>query len=981
MDSKTNYPPNRKMPDQQPLLPGMEPEEEKTTPRPTEVVRPPVAERSETPHINTRATPVPDDLTGRKVYVVDSHSLIHQVFHALPEMSDPLGRPVSAVFGFARDVMEIVEKDRPDYLFCAFDLRGKTFRHELYEPYKAKRTETSPDLIPQFPEIHRFLATVGIQAVGCEGYEADDILATIARLVDQRGGECRLITTDKDCRQLITDRVHLYNMRKKAKYDAASLEEDWGVRPEQVVDFQALVGDSVDNVPGVPLIGPKIAQELIQKWGTLEAVLDHAEDISGKKRKQNLMEGREMALMSRRLVQLDVETPVMLDWDAARVEHVNFQAARPLFMEYGFRNLLKKLDENPLAAGLTPAFSSTAPSVGASPAVKETAIACVPIDIAQVARLVDTPEKFQEFLAELKDQKSFSLDTETTHLWPRWAKLVGMSFCWSDTAAYYLPVQSPEEQDHLDKKEVLEALRPVLENPNIEKIGQNLKYDLLVLRGEGVQLRGIGFDTMIADYLCEAGNRRHSLDELALRYLNHETIKIKDLVEKKSELRMEEVDTAKICDYAAEDALIPWLLRPLLDKTLQQENLEKLFHEVELPLVETLADLEWNGICVDRDRLKTLSVRYQKRIEELEEEIYALAGRPFNIASPKQLQVILFEELDLPVVKRTKTGPSTDMDVLTELSDQHPLPKKIVEYRHYAKLKSTYVDALPEMIHPVTGRIHTSFNQVVTATGRLSSSDPNLQNIPVRDKESREIRSAFIPSDGGKVLLAADYSQIELRVLAHYSGDESLCAAFENGEDIHARVASQVNGVPLDQVTSEMRRQAKTVNFGIIYGQSAFGLSKELGISREDASAFISAYFSQFTKVDIFFQQVLDGCRQKGYVETILGRRRYIAGVRENPPRQTNLAERMAVNTVIQGSAADLIKLAMNSVRKELENRQFPAEILLQIHDELVFEVSTKHQDALAQMVVDKMSQAYPLRVPLVVSVKAGNNWGDLEMV
>ena len=981
------------MPDQQPLLPGMEPEEEKKNEnvaaqqqelRPTEqelhaTLDKPVAEASETPHINTQSTPAPESLAGQKVFVVDSHSLIHQVFHALPEMSDPLGRPVSAVFGFARDVMEIVEKEQPDYLFCAFDLRGKTFRHKLFEEYKAKRAETSPDLIPQFPEIHRLLATIGIQAVGCEGYEADDILATIARLVDQRGGECRLITTDKDCRQLITDRVHLFNMRKKAKYDAVALQADWGIQPGQVVDFQALVGDSVDNVPGVQLIGPKIARELIEKWGTLEEVLDHAEEVSGKKRKQNLMEGREVAMLSRQLVELNAETPVALDWDAARVEHINFQAARPLFKEYGFRNLLKKLDEQAEATGINTTLFSGAPQLGEA---SVEVVKSEPIDISKVSSLVDTPEKFEAFLTKLKQQKSFSYDSETTHLWPRWAEMVGMSFCWSDSEAYYLPVQAPEGQDRLDKTVVLEALRPIFEDPKIEKIGQNLKYDLIVLRGEGITLRGIGFDTMIADYLCEAGNRRHSLDELASRYLNHETIKITDLSDKKkSDIQMATVDTAKICDYAAEDALIPWLLRPILEKSLEKDNLEKLFHEVELPLIETLADLEWNGICVDPEHLKNLSVRYQERMDQLEDEIYALAGHPFNIASPKQLQVVLFEELGLPIVKKTKTGASTDADVLADLSPQHPLPKKILEYRHYAKLKSTYVDALPAMIHPTTGRIHTSFNQVVAATGRLSSSDPNLQNIPVRDKEGREIRSAFIPSREGNVLIAADYSQIELRILAHYSEDEHLCHAFEEGEDIHARVASQVNDVPLDQVTSEMRRRAKTVNFGIIYGQSAFGLSKELGISREDAAAFISVYSSQFTKVDNFFRQVLDGCREKGYVETILGRRRYIAGVRENPPRQTNLAERMAVNTVIQGSAADLIKLAMNSVRKELENRQFPAELLLQIHDELVFEVASEHQDELAKIVVDQMSQACELRVPLVVSVKAGQSWGNLESV
>ena len=906
-----------------------------------------------------------DSLEGKSVYVVDSHSLIYQVFHAMQEMAGPRGEPVGAVFGFTRDLFYLLEQKRPDYLFCAFDMPGKTFRHALFDQYKINRARMPDDLIPQIESIRQVIQAMGIPAIGLESFEADDVLATFARVVDESGGDCYLVTNDKDCRQLITDRVSIYNIRKDQVFDRETLSEEWGIEPGQVVDYQSLVGDSVDNVPGVPLIGPKIARELLQRYGTLEGVLDHAHEVSGKKRKQNLIDGRDQALMSRSLVKLDSQVPVEIDLRAGRVGKVDGPRLAELFHEFGFHSLLDKLD-----------------SLSSGP-VKQAA------EVAAEYHLVDTPEAFAAFFDRLSSQKCFSLDTETRNIseqwsskvWPRWAEIVGLSFAWQADEAWYLPIRGPRGDRCLDPDTTLESLRPILEDPEIGKIGQNLKYEMIVLRSAGVRLAGVEFDTMVASYLLEAGDRNHGLDELAKRYLGHRSIKITELIGTgKNQKRMDEVPVAQVADYAAEDALLPWLLRPLLAKQLHETGLESLYTDLELPLIGVLAELECNGIRVDTGRLSELSLRHAERLKTLREEIFELAGHEFNIASPKQLQKILFEEQGLPVVKRTKTGPSTDAGVLEDLAQLHDLPAKIIDFRQVSKLKGTYVDTLPEMVHPTTERVHASFNQGVTATGRLSSSDPNLQNIPVRSEAGREIRSAFVPGEDGWSLLAADYSQIELRVLAHFSSDQQLFEAFANGEDIHARVASQVYGVELGSVTSEMRRKAKAVNFGVIYGQSPFGLAKQLRIAPEEAAEFIDAYFGGYPRIEGFLEQVLADCRKNGYVETILGRRRRISGVRSDPGRQKNLSERTAVNTVIQGSAADLIKQAMVRILGRIVEEGLETRMLLQIHDELIFEVPSHSLDDLARLVVDEMvNGVHPLSVPLVVDLKAGANWADAK--
>ena len=724
-------------------------------------------------------SPLPESLAGQTVWVIDAHSLIHQVFHALPEMTSPKGEPVGAVFGFTRDLLYLLEEKRPDYLFCAFDLPGKTFRHALYAEYKIQRAEMPDDLVPQIPAIRRVIAALGIPALQCESYEADDVLATAARLTDELGGQCFLVTGDKDCRQLITERVKVFNIRKNEVFDADALQAEWGIAPGQVVDFQALVGDSVDNVPGVPLIGPKLARQLLEQYGTLEAVLDHAGDVPGAKRQENLRKFRDQALLSRQLVRLDADVPIAIDWNAGRVGRIDLEAALALFHDFGFRGIGQKLAALVKGEGWRERGKAERGEVGERDRVRNLenliskhlkpeilpSFRLSPFRLRPfTAHLVDTPEAFESFLAQLRQQKSFSLDTETTSVWPRWAKLVGMSLAWNDREAWYLPFRTPEGEPHLDATATLAVLKPILEDPTVEKIGQNLKYDMIVLRAVGIELAGVAFDTMVASYLLEAGRRNHNLDELAQTYLHHETIKISELIGTgKDQRKMDEVPVRRVADYAAEDAWVPVLLRPILAQKLDEADLGGLLHRLELPLIDVLVDLEYNGIKVDVARLAELSGRYGQRLETLEAEIYEMAGRRLNIASPKQLQELLFTELKLPVVKKTaKTGPSTDAEVLEELARLHPLPAKILQYRQYAKLKSTYVDALPQMVCPETGRVHASFNQVVAATGRLSSSDPNLQNIPVRTEEGREIRSAFVPGEEGWVLMAADYSQIEL---------------------------------------------------------------------------------------------------------------------------------------------------------------------------------------------------------------------------
>ncbi len=949
-------------------------------------------------------------VAGQVAWLIDSHSLIYQVFHALPEMSSPSGMPVGAVHGFIRDVVDILDLKRPDYLVCVFDAPGDNFRHELYTDYKVHRESMPDDLSLQIPNIYRLLHAMGVCCLAIPGYEADDVLATLSTQIERSGGECFLVTSDKDCRQLIGDRVRMFNIRKQEAFDSAALMQVWGVRPEQVVDFQALVGDSVDNVPGVPLIGPKAAQDLLGKYQTLEGVYEHLHELKGK-RKENLETFKEQAFLSRQLVQLDRGVPLeSFDWSQARPGRYRGDEIHELCREFGFRQLATRVMrlagmDGTLEQAASAGNSRTRPAQDSSVQSSERSGETVELTdddlppgmsapraeldlVPWVAeyQAVTSLEQLRELATEMLQQECIVLDTETTSVMPRWAEIVGLSFAWKEGVAWYVPVRAPADEVQLPLPEVLDILRPVFTDPKIAKVGQNIKYDSIVLRCAGVDLAGIAFDTMVADYLLDPGERTHGIDDLARKYLAHQTITIDTLIGKgKNQKRMDDVPLAQITPYAAEDADVPFRLKRILGEHLQEQGLENLFQDLEMPLIEVLAELEFNGIAVDRQRLQELSAGFGRQIEQLESEIYVEVGHEFNIDSRQQLGKILFDQLKLPILKRTTTGPSTDAEVLEELALRHPLPAKIVQYRQNSKLKSTYTDSLPLLIHPQTGRVHTSFKQDVAATGRLSSQDPNLQNIPIRTNEGRAIRSAFVPGHPGWQLMTADYSQIELRVLAHFSGDETLRQAFAADQDIHALVAAEVYNVPLAEVTREQRRNAKAVNFGVIYGQSAFGLAKSLGIDKGEAARFIDAYFSKYPGVDEFMLQTLRSCRELGYVSTISGRRRPVSGVRDpskmRDQRQRNLPERIAVNTVIQGSAADIIKRAMINIYRQLRTEGFSARMLLQIHDELVFEFPPDEKERLAATVTAAMTSAAQLLVPLKVDVKTGNNWAECELM
>jgi DNA polymerase I len=891
--------------------------------------------------------------TRPKFYVLDAFSLIFQVYHAIPEMTGPAGQPTQAVFGIFRDLLNLIKDHKPDYLAAAFDGPGEVFRSRIYPEYKATRKEMPIDLVPQIPVIRRVFEGFRVPVLLEPDMEADDVIATLARRGEERGLDVFIVTADKDARQLISDQVRIYNLRKNKVMDAAALEQDWGIRPDQVVDFLSLTGDTVDNVPGVPGIGEGFAAAFLKQFGTLDNLLDSLDQVKGKKQ-QSLREHRETALRARSLVKLRDDLPMPLDWEALRIQSPDIEALRTLCTECGFHRFRDEL--------------------GNAPETPE------PKWVAEY-HLVDTPELFGSFIEELRRQPRFCVDTETTAIDPLRANLVGLSFSWKAGEAYYLPVRGPVFSRRLDEQATLTALTPILIDPSIEKIGQNLKYDMLVLGRSGVNVAGPLTDTMILSYLLESGERNHGLDQLSQRLLDHTMIPITALIGKgKKQSRMDEIDVDRVAEYAGEDADATWRIEQILSAKVRAEGLWNLYAELERPLVSVLTRMEAVGIKVDVARLRQMAAEFAERMQVIEDQVYALAGRTFNINSGPQLRQVLFEDLKLPPLQKTPGGEqSTAQDVLEELALKHPLPALMLSHRQLAKLKSTYLDTLPELVHPEDGRIHASFNQSVAATGRLSSSDPNLQNIPVRTEEGRQIRQAFIAGEPGWRLLTADYSQIELRILAHYSDDPAMCRAFSLDQDIHNIVAARIFGVDESAVDSAKRRVAKTVNFGVIYGLSAFGLASRLGISQTEAAAFIDAYFQEYAGVDRFITRTLEYALASGRVETILGRRRPITGIKTTTGRNRNLAERTAINTVIQGSAADLIKRAMILIDRKLRDQGFRARMLLQIHDELVFEAPLDEIPRLAELVRTEMTGALDLKVPLKVDLASGDNWLDVN--
>lgn len=927
---------------------------------------------------------------GKLVVVVDSHALLYQVFHAMPEMSSPSGLPVGAVHGFLRDVLDLIDKLQPDFMACAFDKGSVTFRNEIYPQYKEHRDPMPDDLRPQVGYVQSILAALNIPVLELENYEADDIMATVAAKTELAGGRCLVVTSDKDCRQLITSQVQLYNTRKAMIYDATDLQVDWGIRPDQVIDFQSLVGDPTDNVPGVPLIGPKLAKQLLNDFETLEGVFANIDSISGAKRKENLTHSQDIAFKSRRLVALDKDVPMEIHWARLRLGGADINQAVQLCEIFGFRQLtarVRRLAQSEIATRPSPrdpAQHTRVLEVLSDAGCETTEPSTPPVNQAEVTldyRLIDSLDSLKTLAKQLLKYKKISFDTETTSTHPRDARLVGISLAWKAGSAAYIPVQAPGGEIHLELSTVLATLQPLLEHCEIVKIGQNLKYDLLVLQTHGAIVEGTLFDTMVADYLLQPGRNSHGLDELADRYLGLKATSIKELIGTgKQQISMADVPLAKIVPYACQDADFAFRLEEILRSDLESSKLDELFFQVEMPLLRVLAAMEHRGITIDSQRLADFSEFLSQRLDQLQGEIFAEVGESFNIDSPKQLADVLFDKLKLPVIKRTRTGPSTDMEVLTQLAETHSLPQKLIHYRQATKLKGTYADALPKLVLAETGRVHTSFMQDVAATGRLSSKDPNLQNIPIRTEEGRRIRQAFVPGFPTWKLLMADYSQIELRMLAHFCRDKNLCQAFTDDADIHSSVAAEVFQVPLSEVSKEQRRRAKAINFGIIYGQSAFGLAKSLGISREEATTFIEAYFFQYPGVLSFMEKTLQQAREHGFVQTILGRRRPIEGVRPSTSyKNRNMPERIAINTVIQGSAADLIKLAMLRVEQSLETSTLEARLLLQIHDELLFETPSSEIDRLAPLVVQQMTNAYGLSVPLKIDVEVGDNWNDCQ--
>ena len=940
---------------------------------------------------------------GETVYLIDAHSLIFQVFHAIANMTSPAGLPTNAVFGFTRDLLHLRNDKKPSHLIAVFDLPGRTFRDEIVADYKANRSPMPDDLQLQIPLIHQLLEAFRIPTLGVAGYEADDVIATLAVDGARRGMKVFICSSDKDMRQLLSDQVHIFNLRKQQVFGREELMNDWGVSPEQVIDYQTLVGDSVDNVKGVPGIGPKTASQFLQQYQTLDNLLAHVEEIKGKK-KESLMASRDTIRLSRQLVRLETAVPMALAWDDWRVRAWDGPKLLDLFVSWGFRGFAEQVRAS-LREDKSPPVADARIDQGSLfdiPELAEGESAPGEIKARWPAQyhLVNTAEKFASFLNELGQQTRFAIDLETTGLEPRRVDIVGLAFGWREGEAYYLALRGPRGEPTLSGAATLAQLKPILENPAIGKINQNIKYDWQVLRQHGVYLQGVVGDSMVADYLLHAGERGHGLEVLAEKHLQHRVIPITDLIGKgKKQRRMDEVPTAQVAEYSGEDADVAWRLVAKLEAELQEVGFMKpalapdagtsaiyLYDDLEVPLIEVLADMEFTGIRLDVDLLARMREAMAMELEGLEKEIHILAGRPFNIASIKQLREVLYGQMGLKSGKKTaKTGAaSTDQETLEKLAREgHELPRKLLAHRQVAKLKSTYVDALPALVNPATGRVHASFNQTVAATGRLSSSEPNLQNIPIRTEQGGQIRQALVPEPGWQ-LLTADYSQIELRLLAHFCEDENLRQAFLDDRDIHARVAAQVFNVAEAEVTSAMRRTAKMVNFGVIYGISAFGLAQRLEITKEEAAGFIDAYFARYPRVLAYQDRLLEQCRREGFVKTILGRRRAINGIRDNSTyKSRNQPEREAINMQIQGSAADLIKVAMIPIFRRLRQEKRRSKLLLQIHDELVFEVPPEEVKEVSTMVRAEMTGALAnqLRVPLRVDMGLGPNWLDLVEV
>jgi len=908
-----------------------------------------------TPFLTARARTPKVALMAKKLYIIDGHAHIYAAYYAPMggQLTSPSGEPTKAAYIFTMAILGLIQRRNPEMLVVAMDSKAPTFRKEMYAEYKANRKEMPEDLPGQIVRIEQILEAMNIPTLKLDGFEADDIIGTLAKKAGADGHECLLCSKDKDLLQLIDGNISTFDIKTDTLTDVGAMFERMGIRPEQFIDCLALQGDTSDNVPGVPDVGPKTALGWIQKYGSLENLYEHVDEIKGK-RGDNLRKFKDQAELSKRLVTIDCNVPVDVDYDNFELSKYNDAKLKEIFTELGFNRLLMQLG---MTAESSPATQSTQPESEA---------------VSHDYKLIDTQEKFEEFYQELKKHKLFAIDTETTSIHAMRADLVGMSFSWQPGRGFYLPIKAPLGSKHLEIETVRRKLAPILADESAKKIGQNIKYDMLVLQNAKMPIEGVHFDTMVASYCLDPG-RSHSMDNMAADFLGHECIPISSLIGKgKNQLTFDMVDTAAACEYAAEDADVTYRLYLYLKGRLEKEPLiEKLFEEVEMPLVPVLATMEYNGVTLDTKVLRKMSGEISETLKTVTEQIYELTGEVFNIDSPKQLGEVLFDKLGLVPVR----GRSTDAGVLEQLSDEHPAIEQILQYRGLTKLQNTYVNKLGSLINTRTGRVHASFNQTITATGRLSSSNPNLQNIPIRTELGSKVRSAFVPGRKIDCILSADYSQIELRLLAHLSKDPALLEAFADDRDIHRFVASQIFGVPIEEVTSEMRSRSKAVNFGVIYGQGAFGLSRSIGIGRAEAKKFIDEYFARYSSIRKFMDDCIASARQTGYAETILHRRRKILNINSNNGNKRSQAERLSVNTVVQGSAADQIKLAMIAIQHKIDAENLPVSMLLQIHDELLFELPADEADMHAKWIAELMTGAIKLDVPLKVDVNYGPTW------
>ncbi len=883
--------------------------------------------------------------------LVDGSSYLYRAFHALPNLTTSTGRHTGATFGVASMIRKLITEHDPAYMAVVFDARGKTFRHDMYPEYKATRPPMPPELREQIDDLHRIIKAMGLPLVSVEGVEADDVIATLARQARKRGLATLVSTGDKDIAQIVDDDIELIDTMSDKRYDAPAVVEKFGVPPDRIVDYLALVGDKSDNIPGVPKVGPKTAVKWIREYGSVEELVRHAGDIKGKVG-ESLRESLAQLPLSRSLVTVDDAVDVGLAPTDLLPGEPDTAALRDIFKELEFSSWLSALEDD-------------APHPGASP---DADYECV-----------TEPGQLRQWIRKLETAGLIAVDTETTALQAMRADLVGISVAVESGEAAYIPVGHDYQgaPGQLDRGEVLEALRPLLEDGDRKKVGQNLKYDCTVFARAGIRLAGMAFDTMLESYVLDSVANRHDMDTLALKYLGHRMISFEDVAGKgKSQLTFNEVPLEQAAGYAAEDADITLRLHELLWPRLEkEERLRELFEKIEMPLVPVLAAMEQNGVRIDGAMLGRHGEQLARQMEELEEKAFKLAGTAFNIGSPRQIQEVLYERLQLPVLRKTPKGqPSTAENVLQELAIDYELPQVILDHRALSKLKSTYTDKLPDLVNPDTGRIHTSYHQAVAATGRLSSSDPNLQNIPVRSAEGRRIREAFVP-EPGNVLLAADYSQIELRIMAHLSGDEGLLEAFRKGEDVHRATAAEIFGVALDAVTDDQRRNSKAVNFGLIYGMSAYGLAQQLRIPRNEAQAYIDLYFARYPGVKSFMDRTRDEARDRGYVETVFGRRLYVPDIKASNFNRRQYAERTAINAPMQGTAADIIKMAMLVVSDWITEQAPEIRMIMQVHDELVFELPEASVEKAEERIAALMSSVVELEVPLEVDTGAGGNW------